>query len=69
MDENTTITVGDAYRAMFKFLDAYWERGLRSDDEIANLLSSMEYGDELGPTQTMDPAQWHDWLDAVKAIQ
>jgi hypothetical protein len=67
MDESTMITVGDAYRAMFEFVDAYWHRGSESDDQIASMLSSMQFG-TVGPTETADPAQWQDWLDAVKKV-
>lgn len=31
-----------AFRAMQAYLTAYWERGLRSSDEIATLLSNLE---------------------------
>ncbi|MDG2004581.1 MAG: hypothetical protein P8J20_14765 [Novosphingobium sp.] len=69
MDEGSQITLGDAYRAMFQFLEEYWRRGLKTDDQIASLLGSMQYGEELGPTKTMDPAQWADWIEAVKEIR
>ena len=69
MDENDLITVGDAYRAMFEFLDAYWKRGGKSEDQIACLLGSVQYGDQLGPTKTADPACWDDWVDAVAKVK
>ncbi len=70
MEENSTISVGDAYRAMFEFLDAYWKRGSRAglDDPIGCLLSDIQYGDKLGPTKTADPAQWPDFLEAVRKV-
>ena len=67
MDESKMVTVGDAYRAMFEFIDAYWRRGLEADDQIASMLSSMQFGN-AGPTDTIDPAQWQDWLEAVKKV-
>lgn len=33
-----TLTIEQAFEAMKVFLDAYWERGARTDDKIANLL-------------------------------
>lgn len=68
MDENAMITVGDAYRAMFEFIEAYWRRGLESDDQIASMLGSMQFG-SAGPTQTIDPAQWQDWLTAIDRVR
>lgn len=67
MDESTTVTVGDAYRAMFEFIDAYWRRGLESDDQIASMLGSMQFA-SASPVNTIDPAQWQDWLEAVKKV-
>lgn len=69
MGEDDLITVGDAYRAMFEFLDAYWQRGGRADEQIAIMLSAVQYGDELGPTKSADPASWHDWIAAIKKVQ
>jgi hypothetical protein len=69
MDAETTITAAEGYRAMFAFLEAYWERGLKSSDDIAVMLGSMNYADENGTPRPLDIAQWHDWLDTVKAIR
>jgi hypothetical protein len=66
MDADSTITVSEGYRAMIAFLEAYWERGLKSSDDIAVLLGAM---DLIAPNRPLDIAQWHDWLDAVKAIK
>jgi len=49
MDEAT------AFRAMCAYLQAYWERGLKSSDDIAMLLSIVHD----------DPATPQDWADAV----
>jgi hypothetical protein len=56
------ITTEQAFVAMQNFLETYWERGGRSEPEIAALLSSIQGG----PGATADPAQWGDWLDAVR---
>ena len=61
MDERDLVSVGDAYRAMFGFLEAYFER--TRADEVAVLLGSMNMADDGKP---MDPALWQDWLMAVQ---
>jgi len=61
MDERERISVNDAYRAMFRFLEAYFER--TKADEVAVLLGSMNLADDGKP---MDPAMWQDWLVAVR---
>ena len=66
MDQNTEITVAEAYVAMRTFVESFWERGGSAhDSDLSDLLSFGQYG-EAGPTKTADPAQWSDWLDAVK---
>ena len=69
MDGTATISVADAYRAMVDFIDAYWKRGDRSelDDPIGCLLSDIQFG-AAGPTNPADPAQWRDFLDAVRRV-
>lgn len=59
-----TLTADQAYRAMFAFVEAYWERGGRTDDQVAELLSGMQGGDG----QTADPGMWGDWLDAIGSV-
>jgi hypothetical protein len=61
MDKRDLVSVGDAYRAMFGFLEAYFER--TRADEVAILLGSMNLADDGKP---MDPAMWQDWLIAVQ---
>lgn len=58
------LTTEQAYQAMFAFVEAYWKRGGRTDDQVAELLSWMQ--GESG--QTADPAMWADWLDAIGSI-
>ena len=56
-----------AYKAMFRFLDNYWERGNRNDDQIAVLLGSMSLETFSGGTPA-DPAMWDDWLKAIEEV-
>jgi hypothetical protein len=64
MDGHDLVSVRDAYRAMFRFLDVYYE--LTKSDEVAGLLGGMNLRDD---GTSMDPAMWHEWLKAVqKAI-
>ena len=56
-----------AYKAMFRFLENYWERGERNDDDIAVLLGSMNMEIFQGG-QPADPAMWSDWLDAIGEV-
>jgi len=57
------ISTRDAYRAMFRFLEAYYHR--TGSDELGALLGDLAI-DEDG--QPMDPAAWTDWLAAVNAV-
>ncbi|WP_423197585.1 MULTISPECIES: hypothetical protein [unclassified Cupriavidus] len=56
------LTVEQAYRAMFYFLEQEYER--TKADEIGGLLSSLsrEITQGHGPA---DPGAWQDWQDAV----
>jgi hypothetical protein len=56
-----------AYKAMFRFLENYYERGGRNDDEIAVLLSSMSM-EIFQDGETADPAMWDDWLGAIEEV-
>jgi hypothetical protein len=64
------ITIRDAYIAMYRFIDAYFQRGGRTQGNLILLVH------DLGPSPapndetalwTADPAFWFDWLDAVRA--
>lgn len=57
------LSIREAYLCMVRFLEAYWERGERSSDDIAILLGGMQ----LGQTSA-DPAMLSDWLDAVRSV-
>lgn len=58
------LTELQAYEAMLLFLEAYWERGERSSDDIAIMLGEMQF--TRGGTS--DPAQWYDWKCAVAQV-
>ncbi|MCA3698203.1 MAG: hypothetical protein IOB84_00255 [Brevundimonas sp.] len=59
------LTEFQAYNAMLEFLEAYWERGGRTSDDLASMLSGMQLFDD---GSTYDPAQWDDWKRAVSAV-
>ena len=57
-----------AFDAMRAFLEACWERGLKSDEGLANLLSNLNrsvYSDG----SPGDPAMWSDWKKVVGRIR
>lgn len=60
------LTVFQAYKAMFDFLDQYYKRaGERC--EVGEVLGVMAFPNESeGP---MDPAIWEDWLESVGKIE
>ena len=60
-----TLDEKQAFEAMRGFLTAFWERENRRSDVIRNILSWTEFEPDGG---TSDPAQWHDWLDAVRQV-
>jgi hypothetical protein len=61
MDENNpTLTVEQAYRAMLAFLEREVE--LTESSDLADLLAGYRL-DEDG--RTSDPALWEEWLEAV----
>ena len=60
-----TLDERDAFDAMFVFLEAYWERGGRTSDDLAVLLGSLNLA---GDGMPMDPAQWSDWRAAVDKV-
>jgi hypothetical protein len=57
-----------AFDAMRAFLEAYWERGLRSDDGLAMLLGNLNRS-VWADRSTADPAMWQDWKEAVALIR
>ncbi|MCA1654425.1 MAG: hypothetical protein ABR588_02665 [Sphingomicrobium sp.] len=67
-DETPRLTVRQAFDAVHQFLEAYWERGLRSSDDIRHLLSAMD-GSMTEDGAPIDRAQWSDWLEAVAKVE
>lgn len=59
------LSIRDAYLSMRHFLEAYWERGEQSSDDIAVLLGGLPL---LGDGASADPAMLSDWLDSVRAV-
>jgi len=62
---DTTITVMDAYMAMFKYLE-HLQRLTHSDD-LAGLLGGMSLLDD--DDLTADPAAWSDWIRIVSDVR
>ena len=58
------MTKQEAYIAMIYFLEQYNER--TGSDDVGVLLGDMIL---IGNEETMDPALWNDWLDAVKKMK
>ena len=61
---NDQITVTDAFDAMRRFLEIYWERGNRSSEDIAILLGALNRN-EAPHSLPLDEALWYDWLEAA----
>jgi hypothetical protein len=62
------ISVTTAYIAMYRFVEAYWERGKRRDGSVTLLCSDLTPYVEPkveGAIWTSDPAFWNDWLEAI----
>ena len=59
------LSIREAYECMVHFLDSYWERGGKSDDQIAILLGGMAL---LADGVSADPAMTSDWLTSVRVI-
>ena len=61
------VTHLDAFRAMSRFLEAYWIRGGRESDDIASLLGCLEIGRPADPVP-LDRATWDDFLHAIDTL-
>lgn len=57
----TILTALQAFKAMTKFLDNYYNKTL--SDDVGSLLSGMLF---LQDGCTADPAMWKNWIDALK---
>ena len=62
MKENLTLL--EAYKAMYVFLDNYYFQ-MNKPDEIGALLGDLRILPDGTP---VDPAAWTDWLEAVQKI-
>jgi hypothetical protein len=67
-DATPRLSIREAFDALRHFLEAYWERGGRTSDDVSHLLSAIDGSmtDDGGP---LDRAQWSDWLEAVKKAE
>lgn len=54
----------EAYSAMFKFLEKYYEE--THSEEIGGLLGSMAISSDGFP---MDSGYWNEWLSIVKKVK
>lgn len=63
IDKETTLTLKQAYTAMYKFLDHEYK--MTGSDEIGGMLGGMSM---LEDGNTADPAAWFDWLRAVENV-
>jgi hypothetical protein len=67
-DEAPRLTVKQGFDALRHFLEAYWERGQRSSDDLAVLLGSLD-GEFTSDGRPLDAAQWDDWVNAVRKAE
>ncbi len=58
---NHKLTEFEAFKAMRKYLESYYER--TSSDDIACILSDTLFSSE---GETADPTAWQDWIEAVE---
>ena len=67
-----TLSLEQAYRAMYRFVRGYFERG---GDQGRELLLFLSYAEpdkweswEDNPVGAGDPAAWADWLRSVREV-
>jgi hypothetical protein len=61
---NEKLTNLQAFNAMRKFLEGYYER--TNSDDVGSLLGDLQL--LSGGGGTFDPAAWHDWIRSVKEV-
>jgi len=61
---NEKLTILQAFKAMEKFLEGYYQR--TNSDDVGSLLGDML--PSYTKTITMDPAAWQDWLHAINEV-
>lgn len=54
-----------AFLTTQRFLELFWERGLKQNNELGMLLSSMDSASDGGP---IDKAQWFDFIGAYDDV-
>jgi hypothetical protein len=64
--EPISLSEREAFDAMRKYLQAYWERF--SDARVSDVLSDSQPA-FLAATVTADPAAWEDWIKAVHEVR
>jgi hypothetical protein len=63
------LTENEAFEAMRRFLQAFWERGgSNPESDLVDVLS-WTASDVWADGVTSDPAQWDDWLSAVRSVR
>lgn len=60
---NNRLTALEAFYAMQKFLENYYER--THSDDVGSLLGDMQL---TSGNETFDPAAWDDWVACVNAV-
>ena len=60
----TTLTVEEAYKAMYLYLDNLY--GSTKSDDLGGFLGDMS---TLLDGKCADPAVWEDWLEAVEKVK
>jgi hypothetical protein len=61
---NQVLSGEQAFQAMFRFLQRYYERA-GGRGELAAVLSDIQTMPDGRPA---DPAAWEDWLDAIRVV-
>jgi len=60
------LTIGEAFQALHKFIEAWWIRdGKTSDDALWLYVATTLGRTQAGDPVPSDPAMWQDFLDAV----
>jgi hypothetical protein len=63
---DSLLSPNEAFRAMFKFLEAYYIREGHKGDLVSVLSDIQTISDDRLPA---DPAAWNDWLDAIRSVR
>lgn len=64
MIKNELLTIEEAYKAMFLYLENLYH--LTNSDDLGGFLGSMVM---LPDGKPIDPAVWEDWIKACSAIK